>query len=414
MIEKYNLICFSFMPWSNMWKRNQSMMAEIARFEFIDKVIFVNPYISLWQILKQHWSNGARSFSEHFFPPQIHSNIWSYTLLYALPVSYQTQCIEKMESRRHLKQLRRLNGQRPFILFMNCPNIFYPHPLDELLKSAALSIFDFSDDFVELVHSKKGKELYLHNNEKYARAADVVLTVNDHLKKKYAHLNSNIHVIKNATNYANFQKETYAVVPFLEKLKRNNKPIIGYSGISNVTRIDVEILDYLFSNRPDWQIVFVGTMSEDLIVRFSKYDNFFHLPAVPYEQLPDHLSYFQVTMVPFLVNDHTRGNNLLKFHDYLAMGKPVVTTNIGGAEDLRDVIRIADTPDTFLAQIEGALAEGSQQLIENRKKVAYENSWPNRIKELKNILINELHLRCDSQNDEKAGYAQSQCNYPHP
>jgi glycosyltransferase involved in cell wall biosynthesis len=392
MIKKHNLICFSFMPWSNMWKRNQSMMAEMAEFEFIEKVIFVNPAISLWQVFKQPGNNGLRRFSKHFFPQEIRHNLWSYDLFYALPVSFQMQCFERIESRRHLKCLRCLNGQMPYILFMNCPNILYPYPLDELLKPAELSIFDFSDDFVELVHSKKGKELYLHNNEKYARAADVVLTVNDYLKTKYAHLNTNIHVIKNATNYANFQKERYAVVPFLEKLKSNNKPIIGYSGISNITRIDVKIVDYLFRTRKDWQFVFVGHMSKELIEQFSKYDHFFHSPAVPYEQLPDYLSYFQVTIVPFLVNEHTRGNNLLKFHDYLAMGKPVVTTNIGGAEDLRDVIRIADKPDTFLTQIEEALAEDSQQLIRNRKKVAYENSWPNRIKEVKNILINELHL----------------------
>jgi glycosyltransferase involved in cell wall biosynthesis len=380
------------MPWSNMWKRNQSMMAEMANFDFIEKVIFVNPDISLWQVFRQPRKNGARSFSKIFFPQKIRHNFWSYDLLYALPVSFQMQCVERMESRRHLKRLCRLNGQMPYILFMNCPNIVYPYPLDELLKSAALSVFDFSDDFVELVHSKQGKELFLNNCEKYARAADVVLTVNDYLKTKYANLNANIHVIKNATNYANFQKEKYETVPFLEKLKSNNKPIVGYSGISNVTRIDVEILDFLFSTRPDWQFVFVGHMSEELTDRFSAYENFFHLPAVPYEQLPDHLSYFQVTIVPFMVNDHTRGNNLLKFHDYLAMGKPVVTTNIGGAEDLGDVIRIADTPDAFLAQIEEALAEDSQQLIRNRKKMAYENSWPNRIKEVKNILINELHL----------------------
>ncbi len=392
MIKKHNLICFSFMPWTGMWKRNQSMMAEMAKFDFIEKVIFVNPAISFWQAFKQPRKNGVRSFSKHFFPQKIRHNFWTYDLLYALPVSFQVQWVERMESRRHLKRLWRMNGQLPYILFMNCPNILYPQPLDGLLKSATLSIFDFSDDFVELVHSKKGKELYQNNCEKYARAADAVLTVNDYLKTKYGHLNPDIHVIKNATNYANFQKETYAVVPFLEKLKNNNKPIIGYSGISNVTRIDVGILDYLFSIRPDWQFVFVGHMSEELIERFSKYDHFFHSPAVPYEQLPDYLSYFQVTIVPFGVNEHTRGNNLLKFHDYLAMGKPVVTTNIGGAEDLGDVIRIADTPETFLARIEEALADDSQKLVQSRKKVAYENSWPNRIKEVKNILINKLHV----------------------
>ena len=393
MLKKHNIICFSFMPWSEMWKRNQSMMAEMAKFDFIEKVIFVNPDISFWQILKQVVKNGHKGFLTRFFPCQVDPGIWNYTLFHILPVTLQNKVVESLESGHHLKRLRNLNGRTPFILFMNCPNIVYPYPLDELLKSAELSIFDFSDDFIELVHCRKRKKLYLHNIEKYAQSADLVITVNDYLKRKYNYLNPNIHIIKNATNYANFQKEKYAAVPFLEKLKSNNKPIIGYSGISNVTRVDGDMLDYLFISRPDWQFVFVGTMSDELRARFSAYENFFHLPAVPYEQLPDYLFYFQVTIVPFLVNEHTKGNNLLKLHDYLAMGKPVVTTNIGGAEDLRDVIRIADTPQTFLSQIEEALAKDSQQLVLNRKRVAYENSWPNRIKEVEKILINKLYVQ---------------------
>ena len=177
----------------------------------------------------------------------------------------------------------------------------------------------------------------------------------------------------------------------LEQLKSNNRPIIGYSGISNITRIDVSLLDYLLRSRPDWQFVFVGSKGEELAAHVGNYDNSHHLPAVDYERLPDHLNYFNVAIVPFQINDHTRGNNLLKFHDYLAMGKPVVTTNIGGAEDLKDVVRIADTQAAFLSQIEAALADDAPDLIQQRKKVAFGNSWPNRIKEVEKILINHLH-----------------------
>ena len=57
----YNIICFGFMPWSNMWKRNQSMMAEMAKLDFVNKVIFVNPDISLWHILNLKRTNGNES-----------------------------------------------------------------------------------------------------------------------------------------------------------------------------------------------------------------------------------------------------------------------------------------------------------------------------------------------------------------
>ena len=76
---------------------------------------------------------------------------------------------------------------------------------------------------------------------------------------------------------------------------------------------------------------------------------------VDYQALPDYLNYFDVAIVTFVINEHTKGNDLLKFHDYLAMGKPIVSTNIGGAKDLNGLVKIADNPRQFLQQIEKAL-----------------------------------------------------------
>ena len=76
---------------------------------------------------------------------------------------------------------------------------------------------------------------------------------------------------------------------------------------------------------------------------------------VDYISLPNYLQYFDVAIVPFKINAHTKGNDLLKLHDFLAMGKPVVSTEIGGAKDLKDVIRIANSPSNFLEEIEKAL-----------------------------------------------------------
>ena len=373
-----------------MWKRNQSMMAEMAKFDFIDKVIFVNPDISLRQMLKQTKKNGNKGFLKRFFFSRVHQGVWNYTLFHVLPVSIQNKVFERIESRWHLHQLLRLNENTPFILFMNCPNSRYPYPLDELLKIAELSIFDLSDDFIELVHNNQGKALYSHNIKRYLSAADLALAVNGYLKNKYTPINTNIHIIKNATNYSNFDRKKYRAVPLLDNMKSEKKPIIGYSGICNISRIDVVLLDFLLRNRPDWQYVFIGPKGEELTAHVGNYMNFNHLHAVKYERLPDHLNYFQVAIVPFKINDHTKGNNLLKFHDYLAMGKPVVTTNIGGAEDFEGLVRIAGTPADFLIQIEQALAADSPDLILQRKRVAFDNSWPNRIKEVEQLLSQYL------------------------
>lgn len=384
----YNIICFGFLPWSNMWKRNQSMMAEISKCDFIHKVIFVNPLISIKSILHKNGNPDLTSnITAKIFPSRVTSKISVYTPVNILPYRKYLMPLKKIETKIMLSIIRQMNSDKPYILFMNCPNIFSHYLLDELLKHARLSIFDFSDDFVELGFGKETIEYFRNNITKYAQAADIVLTVNDHLKNKYSSLYSNIHVIRNATNYYNFDRNDYKSIDVLERLKSNKKPVIGYSGLANMSRIDSDLLDFLLEQRPDWQFVFIGPAKSDFKERYLKHKNFHHLLPVNYQTLPDYVRYFDVAIVPFKINEHTRGNDLLKFHDYLAMGKPVVSTDIGGANDLRDVIRIARNPFDFLDAIEKNLNNYDTTVdIARRKNTAFNNSWHMRIKELEELI----------------------------
>ncbi len=370
------------------------MMAEISKCDFINRLIFVNPHASIRSILirKNSNPNVTSCISSKLFPSKITAEIFVYTPINIVPYRRYLTVFKRIETKIMLKIIRHLNNHKPYILFMNCPNIFSHYILDELLKKAELSIFDFSDDFVELNYGKENKELFRRNITKYARAADIVLTVNDHIKNKYASLYSDIHVIRNATNYYNFDRKSYKSIDILERMKQNKMPIIGYSGIANMSRIDPDLLDFLLEKKPSWHFVFVGPASSNFAERYSKYKNVHHILTVDYRSLPDYISYFDVAIVPFKIDEHTKGNDLLKFHDFLAMGKPIVSTNIGGAEDLKDVIRVAQIPSEFLEEIERALLDDNYNGVLKRKKVALGNSWHIRIKELEQLIANSLGI----------------------
>ena len=401
--SKYNVICFGLMPWNNMWKRNQSMMSELSKCDFVNKIIYVNPLFSIRNLLNRRNGNLATSLNNYqkLLPYYVTDNLVVYTPLNILPYKKILNPFKKLGTEIILNIIKRLNADIPYIIFMNCPDIFSNYILDELLKKAELSIFDFSDDFLELGHKNEYNDLLRTNIKKYAKAADIVITVNEHVQRKYAYLNSNIHVLRNATNYNNFDRKDYKPVDCLEKIKKSGKPIIGYSGIANLSRIDSELLDYLISKRPDWQFVFVGPaepyFTEKYVQSFytdSKYvqkNNIHIISPVDYELLPDYIRYFDVAIVPFLLNENTRGNDLLKFHDYLAMGKSVVTTNIGGAADLKEVIRVTHSPDDFLNAIEQSLSEKDSHNVLKRKNAALSNSWSNRIKELEQLITARMN-----------------------
>ncbi len=392
MVAAYNIICFGFMPWSGMWKRNQSMMAEMSKCDFVRQVIFVNPTISIRGIFVPRHTKKSVSFgvSSHVFPRKVFPKVTVYQPATFLPLKTKFPILKRIEDCIFLRIIRHLNRGMPYILFMNCPNIRSPLLIDTLLEKTELSFFDFSDDFVELGYDESTKALFRDNSEKYARAADVVLSVNEHIKKKYSHLNSNIQVLRNATNYENFDREYYKPIELLEKIKEANEFIIGYSGMVSLSRIDTALLDFLIEERPLWQYIFVGPAHSNFVERYAKYQNVHFIAAVSYQDLPCYMQYFDVAIVPFLVNDHTKGNDLLKFHDFLAMGKPVVSTDIGGAKDLQKLISIAKSPSAFLEKLEDALRRPKGEEILKRKSKAMENSWPARIKELKELVRHQL------------------------
>ncbi len=378
-----------------MWKRNQSMMAEMSKWSFIDRVIFVNPTISVRTLLeyKHNHSNSSLGDVPRIFLTRVDPKISVYSPITFFPCKNIFPVLDDIEQCISLKMIRHANKGKPYILFMNCPNIASPKVLDALLEHAAISFFDISDDFPALGYDSNSQDIFRKNMEKYVKASDVVLTVNEHVKDKYAHLNDRMHVIRNGTNYENFNRQNFQEISALERIKGNGHPIIGYIGMANMGRIDSDLLDYLIGEKPDWHFVFLGSAHENFIEQYAHYENVHILDPVHYQELPCYIRYFDVAFVPFRENENTKGNDLLKLHDFLAMGKPIVCREIGGAKDLEDVLHVAGTPLEFLESIEQCLALGNAEnaeTIARRKKVALKNSWQNRVKELEEISRGKL------------------------
>lgn len=392
--SKYNIVCFGFLSWSNMWKRNQSMIAEMAKYDFINRVIFVNPLLSIRSFFghKNIDEKNTIKYCHKIIPSHVSPQLVVYTPINILPYKGYLAPFKSAGIGIILKIIRQLNADKPYILFMNCPNIFSQDLLDQLLENAELSIFDFSDDFSELGFGRETTDKFSQTIAKYTKTADIVLTVNEHIKRKYEHLNSSIHVVRNATNYDNFERKDYKRIDVLESIRDKGRPIIGYSGLANISRIDTDLLDFLLEERRDWQFVFVGPVKNNFATRYCGKENYHCITTVDYESLPNYLNYFDVAIVPFKINEHTRGNDLLKLHDYLAMGKPVVATDIGGADDLRDVIRIARSRSDFLNAIEQSLYDDTPDKIKNRKNTALKNSWQTRIKQLEDLIRKHLAI----------------------
>ena len=137
----------------------------------------------------------------------------------------------------------------------------------------------------------------------------------------------------------------------------NARPTLGFYGVLD-ERFDIDLLAAIADARPDWRFVMVGPIVKISPDELPKRENISYPGPVTYDELPAVLSGWDVALMPFAINDATRFISPTKTPEYLAAGKPVVSTPI------RDVVRhygrlqgvmIASTADEFVAGCEEAL-----------------------------------------------------------
>jgi len=112
-----------------------------------------------------------------------------------------------------------------------------------------------------------------------------------------------------------------------------------------------------------------------------------------YKDLPGIIKAFDACIIPFKLNDLTASANPVKLYEYLAAGKPVVSTPIPEVLVYKDVVRIAKGPEEFIRALEKAISENSPEDVQERLRVARENSWEVRIEQMESIIEKALASR---------------------
>jgi UDP-galactopyranose mutase len=206
--------------------------------------------------------------------------------------------------------------------------------------------------------------------------ADVVFTGGQTLYESKRHSHSNVHAFPSSVDVEHFARgrvkqqdpDDQAGIPH---------PRLGFFGVVD-ERMDLDLLRQLSAARPDWHLVIVGPVVKIDPSVLPVAANIHYLGPKQYDELPSYLAGWDVALLPFARNDATRFISPTKTPEYLAAGKPVVSTSI------RDVVRpygtqglarIADQPDEFVVAVEAALAEDSAERLRQVDAFLTQTSW---------------------------------------
>ncbi|MGD8786371.1 MAG: glycosyltransferase [Phycisphaerales bacterium] len=153
------------------------------------------------------------------------------------------------------------------------------------------------------------------------------------------------------------------------------KPIAGYFGAIDDHKFDVGLVERLADLLPNVSFVFVGKTLMDCS-RLSSKKNVWMLGQKPYEQIPNYGKYFDVAIFPWRVNSWTEAANPIKLKEYLALGKPIVSTPaFTELQEHIDVVYKADTPEVFVELIKKALDEDCPEKIAARREKVKDSTW---------------------------------------
>jgi glycosyltransferase involved in cell wall biosynthesis len=204
-------------------------------------------------------------------------------------------------------------------------------------------------------------ELAALERELFARA-DVVFTGGQTLFEAKRSSHHNVHAFPSSVDVAHFARARSVVADPMDQ-RGVGRPRLGYFGVID-ERMDYELLRGVAAARPEWQIVLIGPTAKVDPASLPVAPNLHYLGPKLYADLPEYIAGWDVAILPFARNEATRFISPTKTPEYLAAGKPVVSTSI------RDVVRpygelrlarIADTTDTFVEAVEAALAENADE-----------------------------------------------------
>jgi len=169
------------------------------------------------------------------------------------------------------------------------------------------------------------------------------------------------------------------------------RPVVGYFGLLGEW-VDLSIIESLAASHPEWSILLIGNVVAD-ISRLARYPNVCLTGPVSYEELPDHVAYVDVLILPYHVSGRGKTITPLKLREYIATGKPVVSTAIPECVLYSSHISIAAPGPEFVSCVEEALQEAKEKSVERRQMVK-EDSWQNRAESLSRYIVEALHDKC--------------------
>jgi glycosyltransferase involved in cell wall biosynthesis len=347
---RYDLICFSHLRWDFVYQRPQHLISRFAknyRVFFVEEPMFdtEEDYLEVGErdknlyVVIPHIKGGG---SEEVLAKQIR-------LLDEFFVEYK---IDKYKFWYYTPMALAFSSHySPDLIIYDC--------MDEL------SAFKFAPE-----------ELKNFENELFYKS-DIVFTGGNTLYESKKHKHSNIHPFPSSIDKHHFEQARQVTSEPADQ-KNIPHPRLGFYGVVD-ERFDINLIKEMAEKKPDWHFVILGPVVKIDPASLPSLPNTHFLGSKNYKELPDYVGGWDIALIPFLINDSTKFISPTKTPEYLAAGKPVISTPINDVihpYDDEKLVSIGTSADEFIAAAEKELERGHDKTwLAKVDHFLADNSW---------------------------------------
>lgn len=304
-------------------------------------------------------------------------------------INYEIKNYENMV----IDKVSNINKPKYLQLYSTCWDVT-SETLDKYINKDFKVLYEYIDDLNPNLAGTKDLPLnvqYIHNWVSKNIDDSIVVVSADKLEDDIINKRKskkNVVFASNGVDYEFFRNcnQEKNINPKLKEIKNNYKKIVGYYG-ALAKWFDYDLLKKLAKSFPEYAFVLFG-IKYDISFdeqNLEEYDNIHFLGPINYNDLPYNANYFDICIIPFLINEITLATNPIKVFEYMAMHKPIITTSLPECMKYKSV-NIANNEKEFIKLIKDVDKINTNSYVKLLDKEAKENSWDEKANEILNGL----------------------------
>ena len=229
-------------------------------------------------------------------------------------------------------------------------------------------------------------------------ASDVVFTGGHSIYEAKKDTHPNIHAFPSSIDKQHFGTARTNITEPADQASIPH-PRFGFAGVID-ERLDINLIAQVAEARPEWQFVMIGPVVKIDPATLPQLPNVHYLGGKNYKELPSYISSWDVAVIPFAMNESTRFISPTKTPEYLAGGKPVISTPIKDVVSPygdNQLVHIAADAETFIACAEKELKKKSRKAWLKKVDtflagISWDRTWSQMVKHIENIVLKQTTI----------------------